>query len=173
MLASLQQAKKIAFVFSGGSARCAFQIGAIEALAELGIRPAMTIGVSAGAWNAALVAARREHRIRHYWRTFVRMPHVCLRNLFIEHSPWQLRRIHTRNFARVVRPGRFHEADALPLLVSVTRLLDGANVILDAREVDDPLELILATNYLWPFYTHAPRLKGERFGDGGFSDNAP
>jgi predicted acylesterase/phospholipase RssA len=173
MLATLQQAKRIAFVFSGGSARCAFQIGAIEALAELGIRPAMTIGVSAGAWNAALVAARREHRIRHYWRSFVRMPHVRLRNLFVEHSPWQFRRIHGRIFDRLVRPGRFHDPDALPLLVSVTRLRDGANVIFDAREVDDPLELILATNYLVPFYTHAPRINGERYGDGGFSDNAP
>ena len=62
-LALLRDAKRVGYVFSGGSSRCAFQIGVIEALAELGVRPALAIGVSAGAWNAALVAARRESRL--------------------------------------------------------------------------------------------------------------
>ncbi|MFP5248051.1 MAG: patatin-like phospholipase family protein, partial [Thermoanaerobaculia bacterium] len=73
-LEQLQGAKKIAFVFSGGSARCAFQVGVIERLSALGIRPAMTIGVSAGAWNAAIVAARQERRARFFWKSFMRMP---------------------------------------------------------------------------------------------------
>jgi predicted acylesterase/phospholipase RssA len=173
MLETLRQARRVGYVFSGGSARCAFQIGAIEALAELGIRPALVIGVSAGAWNAAMVAARQEERLRWFWRSFLRMPHVDLGNLFVDHSPWRYREVHSRNFHRFIGPGRFQEPDALPLLVSVTRMRDAANAIFDAREVEDPLELILATNYLWPFYTHAPCIGGVRYGDGGYSDNAP
>ncbi len=173
MLAMLRSARKVGYVFSGGSSRCAFQVGAIEALAELGVRPALTIGVSAGAWNAAIVAARREHRARYYWRSFMRMPRIDLRNLFVDHSPWRFRTMHERNFERFIGRQRFREPDALPLFVSVTRLHDGANVILNAAEVEDPFELILATNFLRPFYTHPPRIGGERYGDGGYSDNAP
>lgn len=172
-LALLSGAKRVGYVFSGGSARCAFQIGVIEALSELGVKPSLAIGVSAGAWNAALVAARAEGRIRYYWRSFVRMPHIDLRNLFVEHSPWQLRRLHERNFERYIGRDRFRQPDALPLLVSVTRFRDGANVIFDASTVEDPLELLLATNYLPPFFTHRPRIGGEAYGDGGISDNAP
>ncbi|MGH9418781.1 MAG: patatin-like phospholipase family protein, partial [Thermoanaerobaculia bacterium] len=75
-LSLLRDAKRAGYVFSGGSSRCAFQIGVIEALAELGVRPSLAIGVSAGAWNAAIVAGRAESRIRYYWRSFMRMPHI-------------------------------------------------------------------------------------------------
>ncbi len=172
-LALLQNAKRVGYVFSGGSSRCAFQIGVIEALAELGVVPALAIGVSAGAWNAAMVAARYEKRLRYYWRSFMRMPHIDLRNLLVDHSPWRFRRLHERTFGRFIGRDRFKQPDALPLLVSVTRFRDGANVILDARDVDDPLQLLLATNYFPPFYTHRPRIAGEAYGDGGISDNAP
>ena len=173
MIQSLRSARRIGYVFSGGSSRCAFQIGVVEALQELGIEPALTIGVSAGAWNAAIVSARAEHRMRYYWRSFMRMPAVDLRNLLVEHSPWRWTAMHRRNFDRYVGTGRFREADARPLFVSVTRLRDRTNAIFDARGFDDPLQLLLATNYLPPFYTHAPRIGGEAFGDGGRSDNAP
>ncbi len=172
-LTLLREAKRVGYVFSGGSSRCAFQIGVIEALAELGIRPALTIGVSAGAWNAAIVAARAESRIRFYWRSFMRMRHLDLRNLFVDHSPWRYRQLHKRNFDRFIGNNRLREPDVLPLFVSVTRLRDGVNVIFDARDVDDPLQLLLAANYLPPFYTHRPRIDGEAYGDGGISDNAP
>lgn len=173
MIELLRTARRIGYVFSGGSSRCAFQIGVVEALNEQGIEPALTVGVSAGAWNAAIVSARREHRMRYYWRSFMRMPAIDLRNLFVEHSPWRWSLMHRRNFDRYVGAGRFREPDALPLFVSVTRLRDGTNAIFDVRDFDDPLQLLLATNYLPPFYTHAPRIDGEAFGDGGRSDNAP
>ena len=168
----LKSARKVGYVFSGGSARCAFQIGAIEALAEAGIRPSVLVGVSAGAWNAAILAAGIGDRIRYYWRSFMRMPSFDLRNLFVEHSPWRWRQMHERTFRRFIGR-RLHSADALPLLVSLTRLRDRTNAIFDARTFDDPLRILLATNYLFPFYTHAPVIDGHRYGDGGVTDNAP
>jgi predicted acylesterase/phospholipase RssA len=168
----LRAAQKVAYVFGGGSSRCAFQLGVIERLGALGIRPAMTVGVSAGAWNAAIVAARQEHRIRYYWKSFVRMPHVDLRNLLDELSPWRYAHNHRRNFARFIGD-RLHAPDALPCYISVTRLRDRKNVLLAAHEIERPIDLLLAANYLPPFYTRTPSIDGERYGDGGVTDNAP
>ena len=171
-LSRLRDANRVAFIFCGGSSRCAFQIGILERLLALGVKPAMTIGVSAGAWNAAIVAARAEHRIRWFWKSFMRMPDVDLRNLLDELSPWRYAKMHRRNFARFVG-ARLHAPDALQCFVSVTRLRDGTNFLVNAREVERPVDLMLAANFLPPFYTRTPLVHGERFGDGGVSDNAP
>lgn len=168
MLQRLLQAKNIAYVFSGGSSRCAFQVGVVERLHALGIRPSVCIGVSAGSWNAAVVAAHRVHRLRFFWKSFMRMPHVDLRNLVEELSPWRYARMHRRNFARFIGHG-LTVPDALPCYVSLTRLRDRSNVIVRAHDVD----VFIAANYLPPFYTSTPRIEGERYGDGGVTDNAP
>jgi NTE family protein len=171
-LQRLREAKKIAYVFSGGSSRCAFQVGVIERLTALGIQPSMAIGVSAGSWNAAVVATHIEHRARYVWRSFMRMPYIDLRNLFIELSPWRYAEMHRRNFARFIGQ-RLRAPDALPCYISVTRLRDRKGMLIDAREVERPIDLLLAANFLPPFYTRTPLVNGERYGDGGVTDNAP
>lgn len=173
-LARLREAKKIGLVFSGGGTRCCFQVGVVECLFELGIRPGLCIGISGGSWNAAAVAVRAEKRLRFYWKSFTRMPHVDLRNILREHSPYSFSTMHARTFRRYVG-GReeIRATDSLPLFIGVTRLRDQTFELLDARKVDDPLQLMLASNYLPPFYTHAPRVGGERYGDGGATNNAP
>ena len=95
----------------------------------------------------------------------MRMPHIDLRNLLVDHSPWRFRHMHKRNFDRFIGSDRFRQPDALPLFVSVSRFRYGANVTSDARDVDDPLQLLLATNYLPPFYTHRPVIDGVAYGD--------
>jgi predicted acylesterase/phospholipase RssA len=132
----------------------------------------MTVGVSAGSWNAAVVAARIEHRARYVWKSFVRMPALDLRNLFVELSPWRYAQMHRRNFARFFGD-RLHAPEALPCFISVTRLRDRTGFLIDIRDVENPVDLLLASNYLPPFYTRAPRIFDERFGDGGVTDNAP
>ena len=118
------------------------------------------------------MAARNEHRIRYDWRSFVRMPHVDVRNLLIELSPWRYAHMHRRNFARFVGD-RLSAPDALPCYISVTRLRDGKGFLLGTHEVERPIDLLLAANYLPPFYTRTPVVLGEKFGDGGVPDNAP
>ncbi|HEV7667144.1 MAG TPA: patatin-like phospholipase family protein [Thermoanaerobaculia bacterium] len=169
----LRSARRVGYVFSGGSMRCAFQVGALETLRELGIRPALAIGVSAGAWNASAVAAGTDDRLRSYWRSFLRMPAVDLKNLLRAGSPFRYPEIHRRNFRRYIGAARLAAPGALPLYVGVTRLADRAPVLFEARDVADPFALLLASNYLPPFYTRVPRLNGERYGDGGLSDNLP
>lgn len=119
------------------------------------------------------MAAGTAHRLRHYWRAFGRMPHIDLRNLWREHSPYRFTELHRRTFSRYVGSQRLHSPEASPLLIGVTRLRDRRPMLFDARLVEDPFLLCLASNYLPPFYTHAPRIGGERYGDGGLSDNLP
>jgi len=169
----LRSANRIGFVLSGGSSRCAFQIGVIESLLELGVRPALCVGVSGGAWNAAAVAVGHAGRLRTYWRAFGRMPGLDLRNLLREHSPYRWSEIHRRTFGRYVGIERLRRPETLPVFVGVTRLSDRRALHYDLRTAEDPLKILLASNYLPPFYTHAPRLDGERCGDGGISNNLP
>lgn len=161
----LRSAKAPGFLFSGGSARCIFQVGVVETLYALGITPHATLGVSAGAWNAAAVAAGQWNRLRAYWRFFNRLPYVDLTNLArAEHSPFIWSRIHERAFNRYIRTDF-----TMPVYTGLTRLRDRQNVIVDLRHASDPFRLLLASNYLPPFYTHPPDIDGEQYGDGGKS----
>lgn len=153
--------------------RCVFQIGVVETLYGLGIRPSVCLGVSGGAWNAAAVAVGHWHRLRSYWRFFARMPYVDLRNLWREHSPFIWSRLHRRAFERYVGSQRIHAPSTLPLYIALTRLRDRASIIADLKSSADPFTVLLASNYLPPFYTHTPPIGGERYADGGFTDNAP
>ena len=172
-LQRLTDAKKVGFLFSGGSSRCIFQVGVVETLYELGVRPAMCLGVSAGSWNAAAVAVGNWRRLRSYWRFFARMPAIDLTNLFREHSPFIWSRLHRKAFERYVISENIKADAALPLYVAMTRLRDRRSVVVDVKAASDPFAVLLASNYLRPFYTHAGELDGERHGDGSFSDNAP
>jgi predicted acylesterase/phospholipase RssA len=172
-LALLRSARRIGLVLSGGALRCAFQVGVIESLLELGLRPALCVAVSGGAWNGAAVATGRAQHLRRYWRAFARMPYLDLQNLLREHSPFRYPEIHRRTFSRYVGVQRLRLAGTLPLWIGVTRLRDRQGSYYDARTAEDPLALLLASNYAPPFYTHAPRIGGERYGDGGLLNNLP
>lgn len=169
----LRAARRVGFIFSGGSSRCAFQIGVIEVLLELGVRPAVCVGVSGGSWNAAAVAVGHAHRLRIYWRAFSRMPGIDLRNLLREHSPYRWSELHRRTFGRYVGVENLRRPETLPVFIGVTRLADRQAIYVDLRTAEDPLHVLLASNFLPPFYTHAPRIEGERCGDGGLSNNIP
>lgn len=173
MLSRLRAAKKVGLLFSGGSARCAFQIGIVETLYELGIEPAVCLGVSGGVWNAATVAVGEWRRLRAYWRFFNRMPYIDLRNLAREHSPFIWSRLHERTFRRYIGEERIRSNDTKPLYAGLTRLRDRVAVVVDVRAAVDPFKVLLASNYLPPFYTHAPEIDGERYGDGGLTNNIP
>jgi predicted acylesterase/phospholipase RssA len=146
----------------------------VETLLELGVRPAVCVGVSGGSWNATAVAVGHSHRLRHYWRAFTRMPGVDLRNLLREeHSPFRWRELHRRTFSRYVNAARLRHPETLPVFIVATRLSDRRAIYFDARVCEDPLLLLLASNYIPPFYTHAPQLRGERYGDGAITNNLP
>lgn len=167
------RAEKTGFLFTGGSSRAAFQIGVAELLEELGVKPAATLGISAGAWNAAAVGVGNTARLRAYWRFFMRMPSVDMTNVLrADRSPFIYGKLHARAFTRYVDPERLRAAP-IPVWIAVTRIPDKSLAILDARKEDDPLALLLASNYVFPFYTVPPLVDGVRCADGGIANNAP
>ena len=76
-----------------------------------------------------------------------------------------------RAFERYV--GKTRIPSAVPLYVALTRLRDSTSVIVDVRSADDPFQILLASNYLPPFYTHPLNIGGEYYDDGGFTNNLP
>lgn len=172
-LETLRRAERVGFVFGGGSARCAFQVGVVETLLELGIRPALCLGISGGVWNAAATAVGNHDRLRYYWRSFVRMPHVDLRNLLTRVTPFSYAELHERTFREYVGVEALREPEASPVWVGVTRLADRTHHLFRVQDFEDPMPLLLASNYLPPFYTLPPRLGEHRYGDGALSDNLP
>jgi predicted acylesterase/phospholipase RssA len=173
ILERLRAAKEPAFLFTGGSTRCAFQVGVAECLAELGIRPTRVLGVSGGGWNAAAVAAGRTNRLRYYWRYFARAPHFDVRNLRRDLTPFRYAHVHERAFERYVGRESLLSPESIPMWVGVTRMEGLASEILSVREVPDPFRLILASNYLPPFYMRPVEIAGRDYGDGGLSNNLP
>jgi predicted acylesterase/phospholipase RssA len=173
VLEILRSARKVGLVLSGGASRCAFQVGVIETLTELGFEPHLSVAISGGAWNAAAVSAGTVPRLRLYWRAFTRMPRFDIRNLLRDHSPYRFPEMHRRTFSRYVGAERLRRPEAKPAFIGVTRLRDRQGTFFDLRTAADPLALCLASNYVPPFYTHAPRIDGERYGDGGMADNLP
>ena len=89
-----------------------------------------------------------------------------LRKLLTTYSPFRFVEMHERTFTRYIGRTRLHDDDALPMFVSVTRLRDRAPVLFNVRDVKDPLQLLLASNFLPPFYVKAPIIDGEKYGDG-------
>jgi NTE family protein len=68
---------RTAFVLSGGASLGALQVGMLEALYELGIRPDFLVGTSVGALNAAFVASRPQspqtaRELARVWRNLQR-----------------------------------------------------------------------------------------------------
>jgi NTE family protein len=53
-----EEARRVAFVLSGGASLGAVQVGMLRALYERGIRPDMLVGTSVGAVNSAWIAGR-------------------------------------------------------------------------------------------------------------------
>ncbi len=68
--------RPLAFILPGGGALGAYQVGALRALSEAGVRPDVLIGVSAGAVNAALFAWNHDgdgvRRLDAIWRNIKR-----------------------------------------------------------------------------------------------------
>ncbi len=63
----LENKKKLALVLAGGGSLGAYQVGAIEALEELGYTFDIVTGTSIGAMNASFVCNHQTHKLRKLW----------------------------------------------------------------------------------------------------------
>jgi len=80
----MTQALKVGLVLTGGGARAAYQVGALDALAELPVEIAAVSAVGAGALNGALVAACADaptaaKALRHLWSQTIQAEESAIR----------------------------------------------------------------------------------------------
>lgn len=162
-----------ALVLSGGGSKGAFQLGALEVLAERGVAYDCVAGVSVGALNGTLVACDRLDRLGTIWRTIER------RDVYRGRWPWVLFKVLTG------RKGLYNNAPLLklirrevdpddidiPLEIGVVKLERGEYV---AIRPDSPRfnELVFASTsipIIWPPYETG----GDSFVDGGLRNITP
>jgi len=165
-----------AFVLSGGGNLGAVQVGMLQALADRGIVPDLLVGTSAGAINAAFLAAgpspARVDALAQVWAgirrrdVFPTSPAAALRaatgraNSFVD--PRSLRRLLERHLTY----GRIENA-CWPLAVVATDVTTGMEVILRHGDVVDAVMASAAIPSVFP----PVEVDGHTLMDGGIANN--
>ncbi len=164
----------LGLTLTGGSCRCAFQAGVLQALEERGIRFRAVSSVSSGAWNAAAVASGSVHRLREMWLGATRYPVYSLRNLAYNKTPFNYLHLH-HHFTRHAVDFDAVSRSALLWMVTLTRVRDFREAVFTNRDHPhlNAFDLSLATNTLPPIYAWPARVEGRLYVDGGFTNNAP
>jgi NTE family protein len=139
-LATIQALPRpLAFVFTGGGALGAYQVGVVRALYEAGVAPDLLIGVSAGSVNASFLAwhpgVAGTHVLEDMWRnvrrrdllpmhpTRVALALTGRRNSFVDS-------VHGERFLRRHLGRRLIERAPTPLAIVATDLESGQSVLI-------------------------------------------
>ena len=172
-----------AFVLSGGGNYGALQAGAVEALFAHGIEPDMLVGVSAGALNAAWLAAHPTRagarRLAQIWRNsapsfFPPLSRVRMSFRLLAGKDGLLPNDRMQQFARkwVLAGSTFGKYTQPRLFVGATRLADGALRVFGDRASDRLLDALMASTALPPLYPPW-EVDGVAYIDGGVISNLP
>ena len=167
-------AGRLGLTLTGGSCRCAFQAGVLQALDERGLRFSAVSGVSSGAWNAAAVAIGSIHRLREMWLGATAFPVYSLRNFAFNRTPFNYLHMHHHFTRHALDFGAIRHSKVL-WMVSLTRVRDLQPTLFTNRDHpdQDAFLLTLATNTLPPIYPWPARIGNRLYVDGGFTNNAP
>jgi NTE family protein len=177
--------KQLAFVLSGGGARGALQVGALQALHEAGVQPDILVGTSVGAVNATYLALNgfstsTLEDLAAVWREAARsdlLPAnylwLTVRTLFRRPaaSPAQ----HMRDFfvAHGLSPElKFKDVQKVRLILVASDLNSGKPVLYGLEEQDSILEGLLASTALPPWVIPYER-DNLLLIDGGIVSNLP
>ena len=167
-----------AFVLSGGGSLGAVQVGMLQALEELGVRPDLLVGTSAGAVNAAYVAGRGMNAaalsdLAGIWGRLRRQdvfPIDPVRHVLA------LRGVQTslcsnESFRRLLDahlPCRPLEDATIPVHLVATEVLSGQEVLLSSG---DAVDAVLASAAIPAVFPAVP-VDGTLLWDGGIADHA-
>lgn len=167
-----------AFVLSGGASLGSIQVGMLLALAEHGVRPDFLVGTSAGAINAAYIAAHPEpHKVAGLatiWRglsrsrVFPTRPLLGLRG-FLGKTDHLAPSDGLRSLVRENINFRNLEDASIPLHVVATDATTGAQEILSTGNA---MDAIVASASI-PGVLPPVEINGRMFVDGGISNNTP
>lgn len=175
--------RPLAFVFSGGGAYGAVQVGMIRALIQAGIRPDLVVGSSVGAMNGAMFAAEpmlAVDRLTEVW-TSMRQSGVfggrtrfgttlsAVRNGLLRNSPGLVSPDPLRNLIAGNLPVERLEDLQIPTAVVVTDALVGRPKLLTQGLTGPALQASSAIPGVFP----PVKIDGCFYIDGGVSANVP
>jgi NTE family protein len=173
----------IAFVLGGGGNRGALQAGALQALLEAGIRPELLVGASAGAINAAFLAAdptpAEARQLAELWQQVTKddiYPGGPLRVAWhlLTHRDSLYPSHNFRAFLETHAPpdGRYFHQLAVPLYITTTDLRTGRLYLFGENPEESVLDAVMASISAPPL--HPPWLHhGRLLVDGGVAANLP
>lgn len=167
-----------AFVLAGGGSLGAVEVGMLQALLEVGIRPDLVVGASVGAINGVHFAASPDAagvaRLAEVWRRVGRgdvFPVSAVRGLRVLLgrgeslvSPRALRRVLDENL-----PCDTLERAVCPVHVVATELVSGEEVLLSRGPAVEAVLASAAIPAVFPPVT----VNGRRLIDGGIANNTP
>jgi NTE family protein len=170
-------------VLSGGGNYGALQAGAVEALLAHGIEPDMLVGVSAGALNAAWLAAHPTHagarRLAQIWRNsapafFPPLSRMRMSFRLVRSKDSLLPNDRLQQFVRkwALAGTTFGEYTRPRLYVGAARLADGALRVFGDRASDRLLDALMASTALPPLYPPW-EVDGVAYIDGGVVSDVP
>ena len=167
-----------AFVLSGGGSLGAVQVGMLQALAERSVTPDLHVGTSAGALNAAFVAAHGTSptsldRLARTWAALRRDDVFPLRaqQMVLALTGARDALCTGSGLARLVRdnvPVDRLEDTRIPVHLVTTDLMSGEEVLLSEGDV---LSAVLASSAI-PAVLPPVRRDGRTLVDGGLADHA-
>lgn len=177
--------KSIAFVLGGGGARGALQVGSLRALLEAGIQPAVLVGASIGAANAAFLAvhganASSVKELVKAWHDAIhadllppRYLWLTLRSLFNRPVGYTSHRMRDFLVAHGLNPDlEFGDVQGVRLYTVAADLNSGRTVFFGRDLHQSILEGVLASAALPPWIS--PKEKdGQLLMDGGVVSNLP
>ena len=176
---------QLAFVLSGGGARGALQVGALQALLEAGFAPDLLVGTSAGAINAALLSCfgfdrPGIERLTQVWLQTIQadlMPTHFLwhttRALFKHANGLAEGRLRSFAIAHGLDPQlRFKDLEGSRLFLVAADLNTGKMRLYGQDPQDFVLEGVLASAAVLPWYAPLEE-NGRCLVDGGVISNLP
>jgi Patatin-like phospholipase len=135
--------RPVGFVLGGGASFGAVQVGMLQALAEVELRPDLVVGTSVGSVNGAVLAedpSGAANRLSHRWSQITR------EDVFPGHAVDRMRTWHQQHtylvpsdglesvLSRVLSSERFEEL-ALPFAATATELVSGRVVHLESGQL--------------------------------------
>ena len=140
--------RKVVYVFQGGGALGAFQVGGVEALREHGYVADMVVGISIGGINAAIVAGnppeKRVEQLKKFWKKItvnVPLPHSDLMGFAKIHNYFGAQHALLHG-----QPGFYKPRRVSPMLVSNTT--PDQLSFYDTAPLRETLEEVIDFNYL-------------------------
>jgi predicted acylesterase/phospholipase RssA len=169
--------EKVAVLFQGGASRGAFQVGAMEYLEEMGVKPDIIIGSSIGVINACLYATGGIEKMKEFWTTFHTTPlfpgvsfseNLVLGNSLLSMRWW---------FQKIEKYLDFSNILQSPIEISfiLTNLSSGTGELRSNRteKTVRDMRTIARIGYTIPGLYPPIKFKGDYWCDGGFVWNVP